>query len=697
MESYEYSQNRELSWLKFNERVLDEASDESVPLFERLKFISIFGSNLDEFYMIRVGGLAHSMDLRESIIDNKTGWTPKQQLDAIYKKSEDLYKKRDKIYRNLREQFFMEGVAFSSYKHLIKSEKTYIKDYFYHSILPLLSPQIIDLSHPLPHFPNKTINIILELKKGDKKHFGLIPIPARAKRLIFLRSGFKCLFVEHIVYEMASELFPGYSIEDKAIIRITRNADIHYDYDYFEEIDYRDSMKKLLKKRNNLMPVRLEVSASKSSSVVEFMQKQLSISSRQTFFVKTPLDMSYVFDLPTKFTKNQKEKFCYLAYQPQVSSELQGVRSLTRYVRQKDVLLHYPYESMDPFVSLIEEAANDKSVISIKMTIYRLANDAKIVEHLCTAANNGKDVIVVMELRARFDEQNNIDFSRELEDAGCKIFYGLEDYKVHSKICLITYQHKDKISFITQIGTGNYNEKTAKLYTDLSLITANQEIGIDGDMFFKNLLVSNIAGQYTHLLVAPTGLRETILLKIDEQIEIANEGKEARIIMKVNGLTDVSIIEKLEEASNAGVNITLIVRGVCCIVPGIKGHTENIQIRSIIGKYLEHHRIYIFGAEANMQMYISSADIMSRNLRKRVEIACPILDKNIQKQLWNIVETIISDNRKAWVLGDDKTYSKNKIQKEYDSQLIFEQIAIKQSHTNPSLKIAIKKLFKKKR
>lgn len=654
---YTYTQNRELSWLKFNQRVLEEAADRSVPLQERLKFLAIYTSNLNEFYMIRVGSLVDSMLIDDTFIDKRSGMTAQEQLEKIYAETAVLSHRRDEIYSQLKEELSVAGIEITSYKKLSGVEKRQVKSYFSQEVLPLLSPQIIDMTHPLPHMPTQTMNIILLLEQDGKKFFGLVPIPRRCERVMRITSQRKLLFVERIVYDLVGEMFPNFTVVDKATISITRNADIHYDDEVLGgQMDYRDMMKTLLKKRNSLAPVKLECNQKIDSAIIRFLQQQLGITPEQTFRTKVPLDMSFVFQMPSWFSRGQKEAFCYAPYTPCQSVAVMGQRSMTRLVRRKDVLLHYPYHSMEPFLRLVEEASKDKNTVSIKITIYRLASEAQLVEHLCTAAENGKEVVVIMELRARFDEQNNIDFSNMLEEAGCKIYYGFEEYKIHSKICLITYKVSDKISYITQIGTGNYNEKTAKLYTDFSLMTANETIGMDADAFFKNMLVSNLSGYYKALLVAPNALKPGLFALMDEEIEKAGRGEDARILLKMNSLTEVDAIEKLHEASCAGVEVILIIRGICCLIPGIPGETENIRVISLVGKYLEHHRVYAFGTDSDLRVYISSADCMTRNLTRRVEIAAPILDPALRREVMAALNLMLSDNVKSRVLRADGYY-----------------------------------------
>jgi polyphosphate kinase len=680
MNNYDYSftQSRELSWLNFNERVLDESKDSAVPLLERLKFVSIFSSNLDEFYMVRVGSIQDLDLIVPSHIDNKTGWTPKEQLQNIFKATLPLYKKKDKRYYEIIEELKEHNITHKSISDLTKAEHRFLQAFFNQKIQPFLSPQIIDVSHPFPHISNKSLNIALLLKNGSNLVFGIVPIPNEIERIVYLsKNEIKFVLCEDVIIEFAQKLFENYIVLEKAIISVTRNADINADDETFdEENDYRLIMKRLLKKRKRLAPVRLEVIGENNSETIDFLSKRLNLSDKQIFNSKSPLETSFVFSLFDKASDSQKNSLCYKKHTPSFSNEIIANQSIAKQIFKKDILLHFPYQSMKPFLKLLKEVANSKNTISIKITIYRLASSAKIIEYLCEAAENGIEVTVLMELRARFDEQNNIDWSNRLEDAGCNIIYGLEAYKVHSKICLITQKQKNKIIYITQIGTGNYNEKTAKLYTDFSLITSNEEIGIDATNFFKNIQISNLEATYKHFLVAPNSLKNNIISLIDKEIEKAKYGLSASIFMKINSLSELDLITKLSEASCAGVKITLIVRGICCLLPQIKEKTENIKIISIVGKYLEHHRIFRFGEKNDYDLYISSADIMTRNLTRRVEIVCPILDESIKQQINQAIEIMLKDNVKARLIDKKGNYQKIKsVEISTNSQEYFEKNA----------------------
>lgn len=655
-----YTQNRELSWLKFNERVLEEANDEAVPLYERLKFISIFTSNLDEFYMIRVGSLVDLSIIKPNHFDNKTMTTAKEQLKEVYSKTVPLYNKKDRCYEEVERKLREHDISNLKIKELEKIEKNYIDDYFKEFILHILSPQIIDVHHPFPHLTNKSIDIVVLLKCNDKTMFGIIPVPTFEKRIIMLPGqNLRYVLLENVIYEYADKIFEMYETVNKTIISVTRNADISPDDESFDmEEDFRYHMKKVLKKRERLAPVRLEVQKGISNELKAFLSDKLHLSDKQLFISNSPLDMSYVFSLEDKFSQVTKRALTYGEFKPQDSIMINKNESMIKQVLNRDIILSFPYEKMDPFLSLIKEAANDPDVISIKITIYRLARKAKLIEYLVAAAENNKDVTVLMELRARFDEQNNIDWSETLEEAGCKVIYGLEGFKVHSKICLITRRERNKIQYITQVGTGNYNEKTAHIYTDLSLITSNEIIGTDAVEFFKNIAIGNLDGEYALLKVAPKSLKTGICRLIEDETEKANNGLKGRILLKLNSLTDREIIDKLAVASKAGVKIEMIIRGICCLLPGIEGKTDNISIQSIVGEYLEHSRIFCFGEGKEMKMYISSADFMTRNTEKRVEIACPILDEDIKKRIYGMLQIMLSDNVKARTLRSFGNYVK---------------------------------------
>lgn len=649
-------QNRELSWLRFNRRVLEEAQDSTVPLLERMKFVSIFTSNLDEFFMIRVGSLYDMATLEDHQEDNKSGMTPRQQLNAIYEEVAPLYKERDKTYADIKKQLYPYGVCGLSFKELETSEKKYVKKYFKEQIVPILSPQIVDANHPFPHLLNKALYVIANLTYDTKSMMGIIPVPQFVSEILYLPGhDIRYIRMEKVIMEYLELVFENYQVVDRNYICVTRNADISPDDEMFDiNEDFRYRMKETLHKRRRMAVVRLEVAEPMLNKTQEVLCEKFGIEPKQIFRTKVPMKLEYIFSIMDKVPVSMKRSLIDEAFVPQASNMV-GDGSILRQVKRKDILLSYPYESMEPFLQLIKEASVDPNVMTIKITIYRLAKKARLVEYLCAAAENGKEVTALIELRARFDEQNNIDWSERLEDAGCRVIYGFEGYKVHSKICLITYRIRSDIHYITQIGTGNYNEKTATLYTDLSLMTANRKIGEDASVFFKNLSIGNINGSYEYLLVAPTSFKKKILYLIDEEIA---KGKNGIVVMKMNSVTDVDFIEKIIQASRAGVKVTLIVRGICCILPGIEQATENVTVISVVGRYLEHPRIFSFGTGVEQRLYIGSGDMMTRNTEKRVEVATPILDAEIRERINHMIRVIMLDNVKARVLSSDGTYHK---------------------------------------
>lgn len=654
-----YTQNRELSWLRFNQRVLSEATDETVPLLERLKFISIFTSNLDEFFMIRVGTLHDLSQIKSNHKDNKTGMNPSEQLEAIFRAVKPLINFRDEIYENVTEQLKTYGVHGLRMNEIEKKELKYLKNYFLTQINPILSPQIIDPHHPFPFLVNKNIYVGATLandnEKKDAELFGIIPIPTALPEVIFLPGAdIRYVFTSDVVSYFADTIFNSYKILESTVFSVTRNADISSGDEAFDvDEDFRDAMQQLLNSRKRLAPVRLELKNKISGNFLRFLCEKLELTKVQVFITSSPLTMSYAFGLEYKISGSVKSELVYPPFEPQPSNDIRLNESIIKQLQKKDLLLFYPYESMDPFLKLLKEAAYDNSVISIKISIYRLAKNAKIVDYLCAAAENDKDVTVLIELRARFDEQNNIDWSQRLEQAGCRIIYGFEGYKVHSKVCLITRRERGKISYITQIGTGNYNEKTSKQYTDFSLMTSDMEIGTDANEFFKNMAIGNLEGNYSTLLVAPNSMKSEIIKLIDREIA---KGTKGRIFLKFNSISDLTLINKLAEASLAGVNIQMIVRGICCILPQVEGKTDNIFIKSIVGRYLEHSRIYLFGSGNDEIMYISSADFMTRNMDKRVEVGCPIKDKTVKEKIMHFIEVQQADNTKARIMRSDGTY-----------------------------------------
>ncbi|WP_418987543.1 polyphosphate kinase 1 [Agathobaculum sp.] len=654
-----YTQNRELSWLQFNARVLAEAEDENVPLLERFKFLAIFTSNLDEFFMIRVGSLCDMAAVDKEHTDSKSGLTAKEQLHLIYKAVEPLYARRDAAFSDVDSKLSAIGLRRLTMDSLAPDEQKYIKRYFKDIIAPVLSPQIVDSHHPFPHLEGKVLHIAALLSHKKTERLGLLPVPASLPPVVFLpETPSRYILTEDILLAYADHVFEMYDVLEKTVLCVTRNADIQVDDETFgvEGGDFRKKMEKLLRQRRRMAVVRVEINRPISDHFKEHFRSRFEVSDAQIFLSRTaPLKLGYAFSLGEHLPEKKRAFLSDAPFTPQQPAMLSAGQSLLKAALQQDILLSYPYESMEPFLQMIREAANDPAVLAIRITIYRLASKAKLVEYLCAAAENGKDVTALIELRARFDEQNNIDWSERMEEAGCKIIYGFEDYKVHSKICLITRRERGAVRHITQVGTGNYNEKTAKQYTDVSLITADERIGQDAGAFFNNMALGNLSGRYSRLFVAPTSLKNNILALMDEQIA---KGKDGYILLKFNSLTDIDVIAKLREASCAGVTVEMIVRGICCLLPGVPGHTENITVTSIVGRFLEHSRIYVFGRGDEEKMYISSADLMTRNTERRVEIACPIDDPAVRTRLHDILYAMQHDTVKARVLQPDGTYCK---------------------------------------
>ncbi len=649
--------NRELSWLKFNERVLEEAEDERVPLCERLSFASIYQSNLDEFFMVRVGSLQDQMLLGKKIRDNKTNMTPGEQITEILKKVRELSGRRDRAYNTLMEKLEPYGVRLTDFGRLSDEEKDSLSRFFQMEIAPLISPTVVGKRQPFPFLRNKEIYAVAVLEtKNRKERLGIIPCTNNmVERLIPVRGQEgSYMLAEELILHYIPRVFNGYQIKAKSLIRVTRNADIDADALYDEDLDYREFMADLIKRRKKLSPVRLELSREMDGDVVETLCKYLDLDSTHVFRSQAPLDLSFVFQIQDILRKNPE--LFYEKRVPQKSPSLQEGRSLIEQIKEEDKMLSYPYESIRPFLRLLSEAAEDENVISIKMTLYRLAKQSKVVEALIEAAENGKEVVVLVELRARFDEENNIEWSRRLEAAGCQVIYGLEGCKVHSKLCLITRKAEGRVEYITQIGTGNYNEKTSRLYTDLSLMTANVDIGLEASAVFQALSKGEVVERSDKLLVAPKCLQNRVLDMIDGEISRAQNGEDAYIGLKLNSLTDKKIIDKLIEASCAGVKVDMIIRGIACLIPGVEGHTENIRIISIVGRFLEHSRIYIFGRGERAKYYIASADFMTRNTVRRVEVAAPVLQEDLKQRLQSIFDTMLGDNQKAREACSDGEY-----------------------------------------
>lgn len=673
--------NRELSWLKFNERVLEEAESKDVPLCERLTFASIFQTNLDEFFMVRVGSLQDQMLLHKEIRDNKTKKTAKEQIEAILEEVKRLGKRHGKAFENLLQELEAYGVRFVDFRHIDEGVSQRLERYFKTEIAPLISPTIISKRQPFPFLRNKDIYIVAVLEtKSKKERLGIIPCSNNVfKRLIELpdHPGTFMLSEEFILHYVP-EVFKGYRIKAKSVIRITRNADIDADALYDEDLDYRDFMADLIKKRKKLTPVRIEFSREMNKNVVATLCKYLEMDKTHVFLSDAPLDLSFVFEIQDRLRKNPE--LFYEKKVPQKSPMFQDGESILAQIRREDKLLSYPYESIRPFLHMLNEAAEDPDVISIKMTLYRLAKQSKVVEALVEAAENGKEVIVLVELRARFDEENNIEWSRRLEDAGCQVIYGLDGYKVHSKLCLITRKNDNHVEYFTQIGTGNYNEKTSRLYTDLSLMTSDPAIGLEASNVFQALLKGEVVEQSEKLLVAPKCLQNRVLEMIDKEIEHARHEEPAYVGVKLNSLTDKKIIDKLAEASKAGVKIDLVIRGICCLLPGIPEKTENIRVISIVGRFLEHSRIYIFGTEERSKVYIASADFMTRNTVRRVEVAAPVEDVRLKECLLKDFRIMLNDNVQARKMNPDGNYTRIRNDKEpFSAQEYFYEEAYKKA------------------
>ena len=651
--------NRELSWLKFNERVLEEAENPEVPLCERLTFASIYQSNLDEFFMVRVGSLYDQTLLDKKIRENKTGMTSQEQIDAILKRTKQINKRKEAVYEELMERVAEQGIRILRFNELDEEGAAYLERYFESEIAPLISPTVVGRRQPFPFLRNKEIYAVAVLgSKGKKDRLGIIPCTSNIFGRLIAVPGMQGTYMlaEELILHFAPAVFKGYKIKSKSLLRITRNADIDADALYDEDLDYREFMEGLIKQRKKLAPIRLELSRDIDKKGIAVLCEYLELDESHVFMSSTPLDLSFVFQIQDLLRKHTELYFPKRT--PQRSDQFQDGRSIIEQIREEDKLLSYPYESIRPFLHLLTEAAEDPDVISIKMTLYRVAKQSKVVEALIEAAENGKEVVVLVELRARFDEENNIGWSRLLEDAGCQVIYGLDGYKVHSKLCLITRKNGGQVEYITQIGTGNYNEKTSRLYTDLSLMTANVEIGLEASNVFQALSKGEVVEHSEHLLVAPKCLQNKVLAMLDEEIAHARNGEEAYAGFKLNSLTDKKNIDKLIEASEAGVKIDMVVRGICCLIPGVEGKTENIHIISIVGRFLEHSRIYIFGSRERRKYYIASADFMTRNTVRRVEVAAPVYDERLQNKLQDMFDTMLEDNQKARYLGADGNYQR---------------------------------------
>ena len=653
-EMQNYTQNRELSWLKFNQRVLEEAKDSSVPLLERMKFVSIFTSNLDEFFMIRVGSL-YDMSLTDnSTIDSRSGMNPKEQLDAIFAAVAPLYKERDKTYSEIKKLLNPYGVCGLSIKELEQQEKKYVKKYFKDQILPILSPQIVDANHPFPHLLNKELYVIASLKQNGTSMIGIVPVPQFVSDILYLPGhDIRYIRMEKVIMEYLDVVFDKYEVSNKNYICVTRNADVSPDDEALEiNDDFRLLMQETLHKRRRMAVVRMETAEPLDKELEKYFCDKFKITPAQIYRTKMPMKLDYIFSIMDKVPASLKRSLIDEPFTPQPSRYLTDGKVIPQ-VKKKDILLSYPYESMDPFLRMIKEAAYDPTVLTIRITIYRLAKKARLVEYLCAAAENGKEVTVLIELRARFDEQNNIDWSERLEEAGCRVIYGFEGYKVHSKICLITRRERGGVRYITQVGTGNYNEKTAEQYTDLMLLTSDPAIGRDAAKTFDRLARGETVGETEALWLAPEGYKPQLMAHIEAQTRLGPEGY---IGIKVNSMNDADVMARLVRASEAGTEVELFVRGICCLRPGVPGRTEHISVRSIIGRYLEHERIFVFGRGEAQEVFIGSGDLLERNTMRRIEAFTAVTDPNARAEVLEVLSAMRRDNRQAWIMQPDGSY-----------------------------------------
>ena len=658
---FSYTQNRELSWLRFDNRVLDEAFDETVPLFERLKFVSIFESNLDEFLMVRVGGLSDLAELKKQPVDNKSNMTASEQVDAVMAEMPGLLTRWESIFKSIEGKLDTLGVHRARVDSLTPEERTFVTRYFQAYVSPVISPLVIDPRHPFPNLRNGALYLACGLDgvTDEESLLGLIEIPASMNRVVEIPSPtgtYSYILLEDVILACLDSCFGSYKPLDRALIRVTRNADIDPDGEGVEEEeDYRQHMKRILKKRLRLQPVVLAVSGSLEKQTLKTIRKALELSRRSVFTCDIPLNLGYVFGIEGKIPEHLRNELLFTPFKPQPNPTIDMSRSIREQVLQHDKLLFYPYEAMNPFLDLVHEAAYDPECISLRITLYRVAKQSRLCESLIDAAENGKEVTVLMELRARFDEQNNIEWAERLEEAGCTVIYGSEGFKCHSKICQLTYREGMALTRLTLLGTGNFNEKTAKLYSDFMLMTAHPGIGEDANLFFRNLSLGNLRGDYRFLGVAPVGLKPLIMRGLDREIQRALAGEPARVFFKLNSLTDREVIDKIAEASCAGVRVDMIIRGISCLKPGVPGKTENVHVRSIVGRFLEHARVYAFGVDSDM-IYLSSADMMTRNTEHRVEIAFPVLDPTCRALVHEYMGMQLRDNVKARSLTSDGTW-----------------------------------------
>ena len=658
---FSFTQNRELSWLRFDARVLDEAYDASTPLFERLNFAAIFQSNLDEFFMIRVGGLSDLATLKRQPKDNKSNLTPAEQIDLVFSTLPPLVKRQNDIVAYIEGELERRDVVRMRADDLAGDDRTFVERYFQAYVSPVISPLVIDPRHPFPNLRNGALYLVCSLESPDEENLmGLVEVPQSMNRVVAMpqADGYRYILLEDVILACLNSCFGSYVPGDRAVVRVTRNADIDPDGEGVEEDeDYRQHMKKILKKRLRLQPVALQVQGSLKPSTLKSIRKALGLSARSVLSYATPLDLSYIYSIESHLPERYRTELLFQPFKPQPSPMFDMDRPIREQIIEGDKLLFYPYESMSPLLDLMHQAAFDGSCISMKITLYRVAKQSRLCESLIDAAENGKEVTVLMELRARFDEQNNIEWAERLEEAGCTVIYGSEGFKCHSKICQITYREGMALTRITLLGTGNFNEKTAKLYSDFMLMTAHPGIGEDANAFFRNLSLGNLSGDYRYLGVAPAGLKPLMMNGLNREIDRARAGMPARVFFKMNSLTDREVIDKIAEASQAGVDVQMIIRGISCLLPNVAGKTDNVHIRSIVGRFLEHARVYAFGVDSDI-VYLSSADMMTRNTEHRVEIAYPVLDATCRNMVQDYMRAQLSDNVKARELSAEGTWQK---------------------------------------
>ena len=651
--------NRELSWLEFNKRVLLESLDESVPLLERLKFAAIYASNLDEFFMVRVGTLSDQSLVEPEKLDDKTGMTADEQIAAVFERVRSYLPLCKQSYDTLRRQLRLADVDILHFKKMSKVEELIVQKIFDEEIKPLLSPQIVDRHHPFPFLKNKEQYVATSFTtKNEDIKLGIVPISHLPLYYIFsIDNRRKVAFTADIVRHNVQHLYSKYTIEERLVMRVTRNADITVDEGLFDfDVDFRDMMQELLKKRKRLSIVRLELSHEPGEKLRNYLCQKMYIKPEWILVHDIPQDFSFGFTLGKDLNLPDK-RLVYSELKPFVPVDFTHKNAIHT-ISEHDLLLAYPFHSMKPMIDLLYEAANDPTVISIKMSLYRLANHSRIVSALAQAAEKGKEVICVLELRARFDEQSNIDYAKVLEDAGCTVLYGLPDYKVHAKLCLITRKQHNKISYITQVGTGNYNEKTSELYTDLALFTADERVGLDANEVFNALCMGDVVETTRSLWVAPNCFLSNLLELIQRETEVQRAGGAGYICMKVNSLNDLEVMQRLIEASQAGVQIELFIRGICCLRPGVEGYTENITIKSIVGRHLEHSRIFVFGSGDREVIYIGSGDLLNRNTRRRVEVFARVTSPQVRQDVLHILDSFRRDNVKSWTMLPDGSYHK---------------------------------------